>query len=94
MLYRSPDFRALPQVQSKKRLFQKTNHHAGIINLFDTVFVDTNKIVLNSSFADLVYQINQNQPTEEFAKIYIQEATDFFVNIENYRIKDLANEIS
>ena len=73
---------------------QKTNHHAGIINLFDTVFIETNKIDLNTSFADLVYQINQNTPTEEFAKKYIQEATDFFLNIENYRIKDLANELS
>jgi sulfite reductase (ferredoxin) len=39
---------------------QKTNAHAGIIDLFDTVFVETNKIALNSSFKDLVYQINQN----------------------------------
>ena len=62
--------------------------------MFDTVFIETNKIDLNTSFADLVYQINQNTPTEEFAKKYIQEATDFFLNIENYRIKDLANELS
>ncbi|NDP25961.1 MAG: HEPN domain-containing protein [Flavobacterium sp.] len=71
---------------------QKTNHHAGIIDLFDTVFVETNKIVLNSSFKDLVYQINQNEPSEEFAKKYIQEGIAFFENIENYRTKDLANE--
>ena len=73
---------------------QKTNHHAGIINLFDTVFVATNKIDLNTSFADLVYQINQNEPSKEFAEKYIQEATAFFEIIETYRIKDLANEFS
>lgn len=73
---------------------QKTNHHAGIIDLFDTVFVDTYKIDLDSSFKDLVYQINQNKPTEEFAQKYIQEAVAFFENIETYRIKDLANELS
>jgi hypothetical protein len=39
----------------------KTNHHAGIINLFD-VFVESNKITLDSTFKDLVYQINQNEP--------------------------------
>jgi len=71
---------------------QKTNAHAGIIDLFDTVFVETNKIALNSSFKDLVYQINQNEPSEEFAKKYIQEGIAFFENIESYRTKDLANE--
>ena len=71
---------------------QKTNAHAGIIDLFDTVFVETNKIALHSSFKDLVYQINQNEPSEEFAKKYIQEGIAFFENIESYRTKDLANE--
>ena len=70
---------------------QKTNHHAGIINLFDTVFVETNKIILDGNFKDLVYQINQNEPSEAFAKKYIQEAIAFFQNIETYRAKDLAN---
>jgi sulfite reductase (ferredoxin) len=68
---------------------QKTNHHGGIIDLFDTVFVETNKIELNSSFKDLVYQINQNEPSEAFAKQYIQQGVAFFENIENYRAKDL-----
>ncbi len=70
---------------------QKTNHHAGIIDLFDTVFTDTNKIVLKSNFKDLVYQINQNEPSAAFAEKYIQEATDFFDAVETYRAKDLAN---
>ena len=70
---------------------QKTNHHAGIINLFDTVFVESNKIALDSTFKDLVYQINQNEPTEAFAKKYIQEAITFFTDLETYRAKDIAN---
>lgn len=69
---------------------QKTNHHAGIIDLFDTVFVDSDKIELNSSFKDLVYQINKNEPSAEFAKKYIQEGITFFDSIEKYRAKDLA----
>jgi sulfite reductase (ferredoxin) len=40
----------------------------------------------------LVYQINKNEPSAEFAKKYIQEGVTFFENIENYRAKDLANE--
>ncbi len=70
---------------------EKTNHHAGIIDLFDTVFTATNKIELKATFRELVYQINQNEPSEAFAKSYIQEATAFFEAIELYRAKDLAN---
>jgi len=70
---------------------EKTNNHAGIIDLFDTVFVETNKIKFDSTFRDLVYQINQSEPSEDFAKNYIQEATDFFQKLETYRAKDIAN---
>ena len=70
---------------------QKTNHHAGIIDLFDTVFIESKKIELDSSFKDLVYQIKANEPSAEFAQKYIQEAVAFFDKIEKYRAKDLAD---
>jgi sulfite reductase (ferredoxin) len=70
---------------------QKTNNQAGIIDLFDTVFVATNTIKLESSLRDLVFQINQNEPSAAFAKKYIQEAVVFFEVIEAYREKDLAD---
>ncbi|WP_144891588.1 HEPN domain-containing protein [Flavobacterium tiangeerense] len=70
---------------------QKTNHQAGIIDLFDTVFLATNTIQLQSSLRELVYQINQNEPSAEFAKKYIQDAIVFFDAIEAYRNKDLAD---
>ncbi|WP_035668361.1 HEPN domain-containing protein [Flavobacterium sp. 83] len=70
---------------------QKTNHHAGIIDLFDTVFIESNKIELDSTFKELVYQIKANEPSEEFAKKYIQEGVAFFDKIEKYRAKDLAD---
>ena len=71
---------------------QKTNNHAGIIDLFDTVFIETKKIELSSSLKELVYQINKNESSEVFAKKYLQEAASFFQTIETYRAKDLANE--
>ena len=71
---------------------QKTNHHAGIIDLFDTVFVATNKIQLPTTFREVVYQINQNEPTAVFAEKYIQEALAFFDIIEQYRAKDLEHD--
>ncbi|MBP4139432.1 HEPN domain-containing protein [Flavobacterium geliluteum] len=70
---------------------QKTNHHAGIVDLFDTVFIESGKIQLNSSFKELVYQINKNEPSEEFAKQYIAAAVVFFDKIETFRAKDLAD---
>jgi sulfite reductase (ferredoxin) len=70
---------------------QKTNHHAGIIDLFDTVFIESNKIELDSTFKDLVYQIKANEPSEAFAQKYIQEGVAFFDKIEKYRAKDLAD---
>ncbi|MFV5699542.1 nitrite reductase [Flavobacterium sp. ZT3R17] len=70
---------------------QKTNHHAGIIDLFDTVFIESKKIELDSSFKDLVYQIKANEPSAEFAQKYIQDGVAFFDKIEKYRAKDLAD---
>ena len=70
---------------------QKTNHHAGIIDLFDTVFVETNKIQLANTFKELVYQIKENEASEVFAKEYLEQATTFFATIEKYREKDLAD---
>lgn len=70
---------------------QKTNHHAGIIDLFDTVFVENNTIQLSTTFKDLVYQIKDNEPSEGFAKQYLEQATVFFATIEKYREKVLAN---
>ena len=70
---------------------QKTNHHAGIIDLFDTVFVETNTIPLATTFKELVYQIKDNEASEAFAKQYLEQAIAFFATIEEYREKDLAN---
>ncbi|SHF86146.1 sulfite reductase (ferredoxin) [Flavobacterium segetis] len=71
---------------------QKTNHQAGIIDLFDTVFVATKKIPLKTSLKELVFQINQNEPSEAFAKKYLEEAVTFFETIETFRAKDLLDE--
>jgi sulfite reductase (ferredoxin) len=70
---------------------QKTNHHAGIIDLFDTVFVETNTIPLATTFKEVVYQIKDNEPSEAFAKNYLEQAIAFFATIEEYREKDLAD---
>ena len=63
----------------------KTNKQAGIITNFDEVFVNTNKIVLPTSFAEFIYQIKENNPTESFAKKYLEETKSFYKTIDAYR---------
>ncbi len=68
---------------------QKTNSHATIINQFDEVFVVTKKIELPSTFATFVYQIQQNEPTEAFAKSYLKDAVWFLQQLKTYRKEEL-----
>jgi len=48
-----------------------------IIREFDNQYVNTGEIQLDASFTDMVLQINQNEPSEAFAKAYLQQASDF-----------------
>ena len=64
---------------------QKTNTQSGIIQNFDNVFVSSNKIDLPTTFSEFVYQINKNEPTETFAKKYLQEAKEFYQTVDTYR---------
>lgn len=64
----------------------KTNTQAGIIRDFDAAFVETKKIELPGSFHDLVYQMNQQEPSKEFATYYFQQSELF-----NQQMKDFRN---
>ncbi|WP_299124926.1 nitrite/sulfite reductase [uncultured Tenacibaculum sp.] len=63
----------------------KTNTQASIVKNFDEVFISTNKIELPTSFTDFVYQIKENNPTEAFAKKYLEEAKSFYKTVDAYR---------
>lgn len=67
----------------------KTNTHMGIIKDFDEKFVATGKIGLNSSFEELALQLNKHEPTEAFAKSYIEDAKGVLKEIESYRKQEL-----
>jgi len=54
---------------------------AGIIKEFDLNYVSTGEIKLNSSFNDLVLEINKNEPSEDFAKIYLNGAANFLTAV-------------
>ncbi len=64
---------------------KKTNTHSGIVADFDKYFVETNVIELPTSFANFVYQINQNEPTEAFATKFIEDAKKLVEKVESQR---------
>jgi len=64
-----------------------TNTHHGIINDFDKQYVDSNEIKVSSTFKEFVLQINQNEPSKQFAKTYLGEAIDFIQQAKEIRNK-------
>ena len=68
-----------------------TNSQASIIAKFDEVFVESGKLILSTDFKSLVYQIQNNEPTKEFAQNYAEDAAAFFETIEKFRTKELSH---
>jgi len=69
----------------------KTNTQAGIVQQFDELFVSSSKINLSTTFNDLVFQIKKNEPTEAFAKKYLEQAIVFLKVIEKFRKNQIDN---
>lgn len=57
----------------------------GIIREFDTQYVATGEFELNTSFNDLLLQINQNEPSEQFAATYMAAAAEYLENVKAKR---------
>jgi len=53
------------------------NTQGGILKDFDTHFTKKGLYSGNESFAELVLQINKNEPSAAFANSYLQQAKDF-----------------
>ncbi len=68
----------------------KTNTQSGIVKDFDTHLVDSGKITLDTSFNDLVYQINKFEPSADFAKYYLDQAKIFNDALHTFRNAQLA----
>ncbi len=78
------------QINSAKALLlfekKKTNTQADIVKNFDSEFIANGKINLDTTtFADQVYQINQNAPNLEFAQNFTASATGFLEKVRAYR---------
>lgn len=58
----------------------------GVIREFDNHFVASGEVKLTTTFAELVLQINKNEPSLEFAKQYLNKAKEFLEQINEIRI--------
>ncbi|WP_321828169.1 HEPN domain-containing protein [Maribacter dokdonensis] len=68
----------------------KVNTHVSIIKDFDEKFVADGRIAVAGGFEKLVLQLNQNEPTKEFAQSYIKDAKEFLETVEKFRKQELA----
>lgn len=65
-----------------------TNTQADIVKQFDELYVSTNKIPLGTTFHDLIYQIQEYAPSQEFATSYIKNAGQFLQKARTYRVAE------
>ncbi|GAA3513389.1 nitrite/sulfite reductase [Aquimarina addita] len=70
---------------------KKTNTHAGIIHQFDEEFIVTGKIKLDGTFAALIYQLQKNAPSQDFAVDYIKSANEFLQKVKDFRALEVEN---
>jgi len=66
-----------------------TNTLSGIVASFDEHVVKEGKIELDGTFNDLVYQMNTQEPTKEFASSYLKAAQGFYDKIAQLRKSQL-----
>jgi sulfite reductase (ferredoxin) len=66
-----------------KQVHVNTQHL--LISDFDKTFVDTGLIQLDTSFSELILQINKHEPSATFSETYFSQASAFLTAVKNYR---------
>ena len=69
-----------------------TNTQQGIINDFEKHFSSGSKFSETKSFKEIVLQINQNEPTKEFANKYFNDAEEFLQQVKKIREESIKKE--
>ncbi|MBW8200126.1 HEPN domain-containing protein [Flagellimonas abyssi] len=67
----------------------KTNTHASIIKDFDELYVETGKIAFEGGFDKVALQLNKNEPSDAFAKSYVEDAKTVLTKLETFRKMEL-----
>jgi len=68
----------------------KVNTHASILKDFDEKFVAEGRIPVVGGFEALVLRLKSNEPTEAFAKNYLEDAKGFLESVAQFREQELA----
>jgi sulfite reductase (ferredoxin) len=63
----------------------KSSSQTAIIRDFDLQYVATAEFNLNGSFSDMILEINKHEPSEEFAKTYMESAKSFLALVKAKR---------
>ncbi|MCH7534866.1 MAG: HEPN domain-containing protein, partial [Bacteroidetes bacterium] len=66
----------------------KCNTHSGIINDFSEHFVNTGEVSMPSDFETTVLQINKEEPSETFAKDYLEKASIFLTQVKDLMTRE------
>ena len=61
-----------------------TNTQAGIIKNFQELFIASGEISWEGDWAETVYLMKHQQPSQEFAEQYLRAAKDFLTAISNF----------
>ncbi|MGZ4061212.1 MAG: nitrite reductase, partial [Bacteroidia bacterium] len=72
----------------------KTNTQNDIINDFEKHFITTSEIKLEKTFREFVLQINQNEPSKQFAENYLNHAKEFIKQVSELREKEIKAEVT
>lgn len=67
----------------------KVNTHASIIRDFDKLYVEEGKIAFEGGFGEVALQLNKNEPSEAFAKSYLEDAKTVLQKLETFRKLEL-----
>ena len=69
----------------------RNNQLNKVVSNFDETAVNSGDIDLGGSFSDLVYQIDKNNPSKEFAAKFLEDAKTFYDQLVELRQKQLAS---
>jgi len=72
-------------------LGKATNTQSGIVSMVDDelIGVENSGLTLDGTFTELVFEMNNQDPTKEFATKYAQTARDFYKKVVDYREEQL-----
>ncbi len=69
-----------------------SNTQYGVVSEFEKQFVETGEFNFERGFNKLVFKINQNEPSKEFAETYYKDAKSFLNSVKQKREKQLQEQ--